>query len=128
MILALAVPVAIGWAYPLRILRNEEAETMHLDEAYFVIAVLLLPPMGAMAVFLLGTAAGLLWSRTVFAKFIFNLGQVMLSVVIGTTTFVLISNGGPGRDRAERSRRSSRRCHRDGSGRTARREPGHLGQ
>ncbi len=35
---------------------------------------------------------------------------------------------GPGRDRAERSRRSSGRCHRDGSRRTARREPGHLGQ
>ena len=61
MILALAVPVAIDWAYPLAFLRNEEAETMHLDEAYFVIAVLLLPPLGAMAVFLLGTAAGLLW-------------------------------------------------------------------
>ena len=92
----LALPVAIGWAYPLRILRNEEAETMHLDEAYFVIAVLLLPPMGAMAVFLLGTAAGLLWSRTVFAKLIFNLGQVMLSVVIGTAAFVLISTAAPG--------------------------------
>ena len=95
-ILLLALPVAIGWAYPLRVLRNEEAETMHLDEAYFVIAVLLLPPMGAMAVFLLGTAAGLLWSRTVFAKLIFNLGQVMLSVVVGTAAFVLISTADPG--------------------------------
>ena len=84
MILALAIPLAIGWAYPLRILRNEEAETMHLDEVYFVIAVLLLPPMGVLAVFLLGTAAGLLWTRTVLAKFVFNLGQVMLSVVVGT--------------------------------------------
>ena len=85
---------------------------MHLDEAYFVIAVLLLPPMGAMAVFLLGTAAGLLWSRTVFAKLIFNLGQVMLSVVVGTTTFVLISTADPGESRAERGRRRSRRCDR----------------
>ncbi len=96
-ILALAIPVAIGWAFPLRILRNEEAETMHLDEAYFVIAVLLLPPMGTMAVFLLGTAAGLLWSRTVFAKLIFNLGQVMLSVVVGTAAFALISTADPGK-------------------------------
>ncbi len=95
-ILALAIPVAIGWAYPLRILRNEEAETMHLDEAYFVIAVLLLPPMGALAIFLLGTAAGLLWSRTVLAKFVFNLGQVMLSVVVGTGIFVLFSSVPPG--------------------------------
>ncbi len=95
-VLALALPVAIGWAYPLRILRNEEAETMHLDEAYFVIAVLLLPPMGTMAVFLLGTAFGLLWSRTTFAKLVFNLGQVMLSVVVGTAAFLLISTGSPG--------------------------------
>ncbi|HTN78822.1 MAG TPA: hypothetical protein VMK16_04030, partial [Acidimicrobiales bacterium] len=95
-IFALAVPVAIGWAYPLRILRNEEAETMHLDEAYFVIAVLLLPPMGTMAVFLIGTAVGLLWGRTIFPKLVFNLGEVMLSVVAGLAAFALISNASLG--------------------------------
>ena len=84
---------------------------MHLDEAYFVIAVLLLPPMGAMAVFLLGTAAGLLWSRTVFAKLVFNLGQVMLSVVVGTAAFVLISTARSWREssRARSSAQSSPR-------------------
>ena len=127
-ILLLALPVAIGWAYPLRVLRNEEAETMHLDEAYFVIAVLLLPPMGAMAVFLLGTAAGLLWSRTVFAKFIFNLGQVMLSVVVGTHDLRAHQHRGSWRSRAERGHRSGRRRDGDGCRRTAGGEPGHLGQ
>ena len=73
---------------------------MHLDEVYFVIAVLLLPPMGVLAVFLLGTAAGLLWSRTVLAKFVFNLGQVMLSVVVGTGDLRAHQQRPPGRDRA----------------------------
>ncbi len=96
LILALAIPLAIGWVFPLRFLRNEEAETLQLHEVYSVIAMLLLPPMGVLAVFLIGTTVGLALSRSTLIKAIFNFGQMMLSVVIGLTIFLLIDAGAPG--------------------------------
>jgi diguanylate cyclase (GGDEF)-like protein len=96
LILALTAPLAIDWAFPLRFLRNEEADSLQLHEVYAVIAMLLLPPMGVLAVFLIGTVCGLLLRRLTWIKAVFNLGQTMLSVVVGLTIFVLIDNGAPG--------------------------------
>ena len=90
------MPLAIDWVYPLTFLRNEEGENLQLHEVYSVIAMLLLPPLGVLAVFFMGTVCGLLVRRQSWIKAAFNLGQTMLSVVVGLTIFLLIDNGSPG--------------------------------
>ena len=46
--------------------------------------MLLLPPLGVLAVFLVGTACGMVLGRLAWIKAVFNLGQMMLSVVVGS--------------------------------------------
>ena len=67
-ILALTVPLAIDWVYPLTFLRNEEGDNLQLHEVYSVIAMLLLPPLGVLAVFFMGTVCGLLVRRQSWIK------------------------------------------------------------
>ena len=122
---ALTVPLAIDWVYPLTFLRNEEGENLQLHEVYSVIAMLLLPPLGVLAVFFMGTVCGLLVRRQSWIKAAFNLGQTMLSVVVGLTIFLLIDNGSPGESRSVPfSQRSSHRSRCPRSAKT--REPRHL--
>ena len=79
----LTVLLALSWAFPLLVLRDEETEAFQLDEAFFVAMVVLLPPAGTVAVFLAATVAGAVLRRRPLAKAAFNIGQTVTAAGLG---------------------------------------------
>ena len=79
----LTVILALGWAYPLLVLRTEETEAFQLDEAFFVAAALLLPVPGAVLAFLGATVLGNCIRRRPLVRAAFNIGQTVTAVGLG---------------------------------------------
>lgn len=75
--------LALTWAFPLLVLKDDETEGFQLDEAFFVASALLLPPLGTVTVFLAGVLAGLLARRTPLPKLLFNVGQMLVASASG---------------------------------------------
>ena len=82
-VVPLTVLLAVSWAYPLLVLRDEETEAFQLDEAFFVAMVLLLPPAGAIGVFFAATLVGACVRRRPLAKAAFNIGQTVTAAGLG---------------------------------------------
>jgi signal transduction histidine kinase len=87
----LTVLLALGWAFPLLVLRKEETEAFQLDEAFFVAMVLLLPPAGTIAVFLAATVLGICVRRRPLVKALFNIGQTVTAAGLGVAAAYAIA-------------------------------------
>ena len=87
----LTVLLALGWAFPLLVLRKEETEAFQLDEAFFVAMVLLLPAAGTIAVFLAATVLGICVRRRPLVKAAFNIGQTVTAAGLGVAATYAIA-------------------------------------
>jgi len=79
----LTILLALGWAFPLLVLRKEETEAFQLDEAFFVAMALLLPVPGTVAVFLAAMLIGNGVRRRPLTRAAFNIGQTLTAVGLG---------------------------------------------
>ncbi len=87
----LTLILALGWAFPLLVLRNEETEAFQLDEAFFVAMALLLPVPGTVAAFLAATVLGNCIRRRPLVRAAFNIGQTVTAVGLGLATMQAIA-------------------------------------
>src|SRR3954452_7235194 len=79
----LTILLAVGWAFPLLVLRTEETEAFQLDEAFFVAMALLLPVPGTIAVFFAAMVVGNIVRRRPLTRAAFNIGQTLTAVGLG---------------------------------------------
>ncbi|MBK9180056.1 MAG: bifunctional diguanylate cyclase/phosphodiesterase [Acidimicrobiales bacterium] len=93
LLLTFTALLALSWAFPLLLPKNDETEGFQLDEAFFVASALLLPPCGTVAVFLVGVLAGLTVRRTPWPKVVFNVGQVTAAASLGVAAVHLLRPG-----------------------------------
>ncbi len=83
------VAAAIGtlvfgsWVWPVVVFRGGESETFHLDEAFFVILALLLPPLLTLATLGLASVLAQAVRRRALVKSAFNVGQVLIAAGLG---------------------------------------------
>ena len=84
--------VAASWLRPLIIYVNGQSKAIQLDEAFFVVFVLLVPPDLTIVVYALAVALAQAVSRRPFVKSAFNLGQILVSVGAGFAVFGLFGH------------------------------------
>jgi signal transduction histidine kinase len=90
-LLPLTVLLALGWAFPLLVLRREETEAFQLDEAFFVAMALLLPAPGTIAVFFTAMVVGNIVRRRPLTRAAFNIGQTITAVGLGLAAMHLLT-------------------------------------
>jgi hypothetical protein len=89
---ALAGALALSWVWMPRMLHRDETEGLLLDEAFFVAAVLVLPPRAVVAVFALGVTVGCLIMRRGALRAVFNTGQSVVAAGAGVAVVQLIGS------------------------------------
>ena len=92
----LTILLAVGWAFPLLVLRDEETEAFQLDEAFFVAMALLLPTPGTIAVFFAATVLGNCVRRRPLVRAAFNIGQTVTAAGAGLVAVHLVAGVRPG--------------------------------
>jgi diguanylate cyclase (GGDEF)-like protein/PAS domain S-box-containing protein len=83
MIGALAALVTASWIWPIVMYSDQSSQAHHLDEGFFVVLALVVPPLGTVTTFLVATLAAQLLHRRPFAKTVFNVGQVLVATTAG---------------------------------------------
>lgn len=91
MFLAFAGALALSWARPLLLFREEETEGFQLDEAFLVAMALLLSPFEVVLAFGVGVAVGYSVRRRGMLRFAFNLGQSVAAAGIATFAMRAVS-------------------------------------
>ncbi len=79
---AFAAVLGLSWAFPLLVLRQEETEAYQPDEAFFVAMALVLPPVGVLAAFAVGSVASQAVRRRPPVRIVFNSGQVLAATAL----------------------------------------------
>ena len=87
----LTIILALGWAFPLLVLRKEETEAFQLDEAFFVAMALLLPVPGTVVAFFVATVLGNCIRRRPLVRAAFNIGQTVTAVGLGLAAMHFIA-------------------------------------
>lgn len=67
--------LAVNWVFPLLLPTHDEAEAVNLDEAFLVAMLLVLPPLGVVLAYGIGTTLGSVARRRPLTKTVFNVGQ-----------------------------------------------------
>ena len=93
-VVAFTFALALSWAYPLLILKEEESEGLHLDEAFFVAMALLLPPFGVVLVYAVAAVAAHAVRRRPWSKIAFNAGQLVAAAGAGLAVFEVLGDQG----------------------------------
>ena len=75
----MGVLVLGSWIWPVVVFRGGESEAFHLDEGFFVILALLVPPLLALGTLATATVLGQAARRRSAAKSAFNSGQMILA-------------------------------------------------
>ncbi len=68
-----------GWVWPIVVFRGGESETFHMDEGFFVILALLVPPLLTLGTLALATVFAQAARRRPVVKSAFNAGQVLIA-------------------------------------------------
>jgi diguanylate cyclase (GGDEF)-like protein/PAS domain S-box-containing protein len=85
-----------GWIAPARLIHaDRQSESIHLDEGYFVVMALLLPPVMTITVFAVMVAVAHLVRRRAPIQSLFNIGKVLLSVAAGLAVVHVLQPPGP---------------------------------
>ena len=84
-VVAIAMGIlAVGsWLRPVVVYRGEESETFQLDEGFFVVLALLVPPLLTLATLALATILAQAIRRRSMLKSAFNVGQVLIAAGLG---------------------------------------------
>jgi diguanylate cyclase (GGDEF)-like protein/PAS domain S-box-containing protein len=85
----MTVLIVVSWTWPLVLFRGDQAQAFHLDEGFFVVLALLVPPWATLLAFALATTAAQIVKRRPLVRSLFNLGEVLLAVALG----LLVSRG-----------------------------------
>jgi diguanylate cyclase (GGDEF)-like protein/PAS domain S-box-containing protein len=80
---ALGVPLLGSWLWPVVVFRGGESEAAHVDECFFVILALLVPPVLTLGTLAVATTLAQIIRRRPFVKSAFNAGQVLVSAGLG---------------------------------------------
>jgi diguanylate cyclase (GGDEF)-like protein/PAS domain S-box-containing protein len=72
-----------SWVWPIVVYRGGESEAFNLDEGFFVILALLVPPLLTLATFAVATAVAQAVRRRPLVKSAFNTGQVLTAAGLG---------------------------------------------
>jgi len=91
---ALTVVLGLSWAYPVLVLRRDETEAFQLDEPFFVVAAILLPWPGTIAVFAGATLLGAVLRRRPVVRAVFNIGQTVTATGLGLAAMALLAEPG----------------------------------
>ncbi len=83
MAVALGVPLLGSWLWPLVVFRGGESEAAHVDECFFVILALLVPPVLTLGTLAVATTLAQVLRRRPLVKSAFNAGQVLVSAGLG---------------------------------------------
>jgi diguanylate cyclase (GGDEF)-like protein/PAS domain S-box-containing protein len=83
--------VLASWLWPIVMYSDGSSQTQHLDEGFFVVMALLLPPAGALIAFIVATVLAQLIRRRAAVKSIFNVSMITLSVSAGLGAARLIA-------------------------------------
>jgi diguanylate cyclase (GGDEF)-like protein/PAS domain S-box-containing protein len=76
--------LALGsWVWPVVVYRGGESAAFNMDEVFFVILALLVPPLVTLGTFALATALAQAVRRRPLVKSAFNAGQVLVAVGLG---------------------------------------------
>jgi diguanylate cyclase (GGDEF)-like protein/PAS domain S-box-containing protein len=80
---ALGVLLLGSWLWPLVVFRGGESDATHVDECFFVILALLVPPVLTLGTMAVATALAQAIRRRPLVKSAFNTGQVLVSAGLG---------------------------------------------
>ncbi|HUY65122.1 MAG TPA: EAL domain-containing protein [Acidimicrobiales bacterium] len=83
-----------SWLWPLVMYREQQSETMHVDEGFFIVLVLLAPASAAVATVAVATVLAQAFRRRPIVKSVFNCGQMMAAVWMGTVVFGTLGHSG----------------------------------
>ena len=72
-----------SWRWPVVVYRGGESEALHMDEGFFVILALLVPPVVTLGTFGAATVVAQVLRRRPPVKSAFNVGQVLMSAGLG---------------------------------------------
>ena len=94
---AIVFLIAVGDSYQLRVPRdNDGSESFFLDDAFLVYALLVLPPGGAFAAMVLGSAVGEIVRRIAPAKAVINISTQVMGTAVAVEVFHSIAPSGAG--------------------------------
>src|SRR5438445_6122979 len=77
------IAVIASWLWPLVMYRGTESEAVHLDEGFFVVMTLILPPGGVIFAFATATLVAQAVRGRAVVKSAFNSGQMLAAVGLG---------------------------------------------
>jgi diguanylate cyclase (GGDEF)-like protein/PAS domain S-box-containing protein len=80
---AMGALVLGGWTWPVVVYREAESEAFNMDEGFFVILALLVPPLVALGTLALATVMAQAARRRPLVKSAFNTGQVLIAAGLG---------------------------------------------
>jgi diguanylate cyclase (GGDEF)-like protein/PAS domain S-box-containing protein len=80
---AMGVLVLGSWIWPVVVYREGESEAFNMDEAFFVILALLVPPLVTLGTLVVATVAAQVARRRPLVKSAFNVGQVVTAAGLG---------------------------------------------
>ena len=80
---AMGVLVLGSWVWPVVVYREGESEAFNMDEAFFVILALLVPPLVTLGTLALATVPAQAARRRPLVKSAFNAGQVLIAAGLG---------------------------------------------
>ena len=88
--------LALGsWTWPVVVYRGCESEAVNMDEGFFVILALLVPPLVVLVSLALATLLAQAARRRPLVKSAFNVGQVLITAGLGLAVSRAIAPPGP---------------------------------
>jgi diguanylate cyclase (GGDEF)-like protein len=82
---AMGALVLGSWIWPVVVYREDESEAFNMDEGFFVILALLVPPLVALGTLAMATVMAQAVRRRPLVKSAFNAGQVLIAAGLGIT-------------------------------------------
>jgi diguanylate cyclase (GGDEF)-like protein len=82
---AMGALVLGSWIWPVVVYREDESEAFNMDEGFFVILALLVPPLVALGTLAVATVMAQAVRRRPLVKSAFNVGQVLIAAGLGIT-------------------------------------------
>jgi diguanylate cyclase (GGDEF)-like protein/PAS domain S-box-containing protein len=83
--------VLVSWIWPIVMYLDETSQAHHLDEGFFLVLVLVVPPAGVLLAFFVTAALAQVIRRRPVVKSVFNVASTLLSVSAGIAVVRLLA-------------------------------------
>ncbi|MGH9170653.1 MAG: putative bifunctional diguanylate cyclase/phosphodiesterase [Acidimicrobiales bacterium] len=90
-LVVLTILVVASWVYPIVMYSKGSSQAHHMDEGFFVVMALILPPVGVLLAFFAATICAQVVRRRPIVKAVFNVAQLSVSVTAGLMTARLVA-------------------------------------